>query len=146
LWATQIEEIRSVNLPFQNNVEFCPIDITDICNVVQTMVTEKKTGSLLSKIHDEYSSQIFILTGPEATNGEKIIQMLTSATQFSQLKYQHTRLMDVRYYLESLSRNISFYSRIKKEDSQRYRDELDELEYRTKAYVAPNSKVEKKNT
>jgi hypothetical protein len=108
------------------------------------MVTEKKTGSLLSKIHDEYSSQIFILTGPEATNGEKIIQMLSSATQFSQLKYQHTRLMDVRYYLESLSRNISFYSRIKKEDSQRYRDELDELEYRTKAYVAPNSKVEKK--
>ncbi|KAI8876047.1 hypothetical protein K501DRAFT_262806 [Backusella circina FSU 941] len=138
LWATQIEEVRSLHFPFPNDIEFCPIDITDVCNVIQKMVTEEKTGPFLFEISDSYSGQIFTLTGPEATNGKKIVQMMSSATNFSQLKYQHTRLMDVRYYLESLSRNISFYSRVKKEDSQRYHDELDELEYRKKAYVAPN--------
>ncbi|RCH82220.1 hypothetical protein CU098_006118, partial [Rhizopus stolonifer] len=138
LWACQIESRKSIGLPLAHDTKICPVDISDVCHVVASLVTNQE-GSLLSDVHDVHASQSYTLTGPEAITSKELIDMISHATRFKQIKYQMMRPMDTVFYLKSLSHNIWYDERIKKEKSRIYFDSLDNGHmYRLNAFTVPN--------
>jgi hypothetical protein len=139
LWAPFIEKHRHLPLPVPDDTEMCPIDITDICKVIEQLlvVDGREWRSELDDLHD---GQVYTLTGSQMTNPKSLVQMLSQATGYAKMEYRWTRPMDLAYYLQELKRDIWFDARLKQENAQIYRDDLDNFNYRSKAFAAPTSK------
>lgn len=139
LWASQVDETRTISLPMALDTEICPIDISDVCRTIESFVVDRDNHTALSTLYDHHVGQVYTLTGPEALTSKEILQMMSNATRFSQFKYHMVRPMDTSYYLKNLSHNIWFDERIKNERLHAYRDLLEcENGYRTKALAVPN--------
>lgn len=139
LWSTYAEKYRQFVLPVSDNTKICPVDITDVCNVIELLCL--KNGNHLCKtLDDEHDGQVYLLTGPEAVSGKRINEYLIEATGYQKFKFSQIRPMDLSYYLSGLGKDVWFDARMKREMSQIYHDEYDTFDYRTKAFCNPTGK------
>jgi hypothetical protein len=144
LWASLVDQTRTMALPLGLDTEICPIDISDVCRTIENFVTSQDRRTTLDTLNDKHAGQVYTLTGPEALTSKEIIQFMSNATTYKQFKYHMVRPMDIKYYLKNLSHNIWFDERIKNERLQSYRDLLEcENGYRLKALAVPNGKKKK---
>lgn len=142
LWASQVDQTRTMALPLSLEAEICPIDISDVCHTITSFVLKDPVAAasqFLDRLHDNHVGQVYTLTGPEALTSKEILQMMSNATSYEGFKYHMARPMDISFYLRTLSHNIWFDARLKNEKLQLYRDLLEcESSYRSKALFAPN--------
>ncbi|CAO3593911.1 unnamed protein product [Absidia cylindrospora] len=143
LWAPFIEKHRHLPLPVPDDAEMCPIDITDICKVVEQLVTQQLGGmeearTWKSALNDEHDGQVYTLTGSQMASPKAMVQMLSQATGYTKMEYKRTRPMDLAYYFEELKRDIWFDARLKQENAQIYHDDFTTFNYRSKAFAAPS--------
>ncbi|KAF7729237.1 hypothetical protein EC973_004767 [Apophysomyces ossiformis] len=138
LWAPYVEKYRRWPLPMPDNAEICPIDISDVCKVVEELVLDTSSKTLRA-LDDYHVDQVYTLTGPQAVTGKQLVDLLTKATGFQKFEYQLTRAMDLGYYLHDLKKDIWFDARIKQENAQIYRDTLDGYAYRSKSFGPPTA-------
>ncbi|KAG2234407.1 hypothetical protein INT48_003634 [Thamnidium elegans] len=137
LWASQVDQTRTMSLPLSSDTEICPIDITDVCLVLEKLVLDDDQ-KLLSRLDDNHVGQVYTCTGPESVTSKDLMQMMSNATSYDSFKYLMARAMDTKFYLNNLGRNIWFDARIKNEKNQAYHDLLETNSYRTKVLVVPN--------
>ncbi|CAO3652742.1 unnamed protein product [Mucor hiemalis] len=139
LWSSYAEKQRKLLLPVNEDTEICPVDIADVCKVLESLLLceEKK---LRSTLEDEHDGQVYSLTGPEALNGKQIVKQLADATGYEQFKFYRGRPMDLGYYLRDLGKDVWFDARLKQEMSQIYHDKFENEDYKKKAYNVPTDK------
>ncbi len=136
MWSNYAEKNRKLILPLTEDTEICPVDIADVCKVIESLLLcENK--NLRNAIEDQHDGQVYCLTGPEAINGKRMVELLANATGYEQFKFCHGRPMDLGYYLSGLSKDVWFDARLKQEMSQIYHDTFDKEEYTKKAYGIP---------
>ncbi|KAI8391795.1 uncharacterized protein BYT42DRAFT_543288 [Radiomyces spectabilis] len=138
LWASYVEKHRRFPLPIPDDTEICPIDMSDICKVIEELVLDRNKN-LVSKLEDDHIGQVYTLTGPQSVTGKQIMEMLCETTGYTKLTFEPTRSMDIRYYLENLRRDIWFDARLKQENRQIYHDTFEGYSYRTKAFAIPTA-------
>ncbi|KAI8337360.1 hypothetical protein EDC96DRAFT_450319 [Choanephora cucurbitarum] len=127
LWAYQVESKRTLELPLAYDTGICPVDISDICHVVTSLLTQKQDQNVtLVDLDDKHSMQLYTLTGIEPVTSKDLIQILIDATQYNKMAYRLIRPMDTSFYLRNLSHNIWFDERIKREKSKIFYDNLDD--------------------
>lgn len=145
LWSSYAEKQRKLLLPVNEDTEICPVDIADVCKVLESLLLceEKK---LRSTLEDEHDGQVYSLTGPEALNGKQIVKQLADATGYEQFKFYRGRPMDLGYYLRDLGKDVWFDARLKQEMSQIYHDKFENEDYKKKAYNVPTGKEVKFET
>lgn len=136
LWSNYMEKHRQLILPLHENIDICPIDIGDVCEVVRLICLDNT--EVRKELEDKHDGQVYVLTGPEKLNGKRIIDHVINATGYQHFKYCRIRPMDLRYYLSDLCKDIWFDARIKRELSQIYRDEYNNQDYKTKAFSCPS--------
>lgn len=147
LWSNYAEKHRQMLLPLTENTEICPVNIADVCKVIESLLLleqdDKKNKKVLkTHLDDQHDGQVYTLTGPEAISGKRLVELLTSATGYQQFKYCHGRPMDVGYYLSGLSKDVWFDARLKQEMAKIYRETFETAEgYKDKAYAIPTGKV-----
>ncbi|KAL0080093.1 hypothetical protein J3Q64DRAFT_1752650 [Phycomyces blakesleeanus] len=139
LWAALVEKHRHLALPMAENTEICPIDISDICNVVEQLVLDPKEKRLVDSLDNDHIDQVYTLTGPAMINGKQLADSLSEATGYDKMVYRHVRPMDLNYYLNELRKDIWFDARLKQERAQLYRDSFDNDSYRSKAFAIPTA-------
>ncbi|ORZ22122.1 hypothetical protein BCR42DRAFT_367797 [Absidia repens] len=145
LWAPLVEKHGCVPLPITEDAELCPIDITDICKVIEHLVVEEKNEQGAGKLQwkaeldEQHHGQIYTLTGSQPTNPKALVQMLAQATGYKKMEYRGTRPMDLAYYLQDLKHDIWFDARLKQENARIYQDDLLGFNYRSKVLVAPTN-------
>lgn len=139
LWSNYAEKNRQFILPFNQDTEICPVDITDVCSVIELLCLDKD-NFVCKPLDDEHDGQVYSLSGPEAVNGKSISEYLIAATGYQNFKICQSRPMDLSYYLSGLGKDVWFDTRIKKEMAQIYHDEYDDMDYRYKAYCNPTGK------
>lgn len=152
LWASQVDQTRTMALPLSLEAKICPIDISDVCHTITSFVLKDPAAAnatsasqFLDRLQDNHVRQVYTLTGPEALTSQEILQMMSNATSYEGFKYLMARPMDISFYLRTLSHNIWFDARLKNEKVQLYRDLLEcEASYRSKALFAPNGKYIKR--
>lgn len=145
LWASYVDRHRRLPLPLPLDAELCPIDITDLCRVVEQLVLEVSGPvDIRPCLQDEHAGQVYTLTGPQAVNIKELIQTLNTTTGYGKLEYQYVRPMDTLYYLNNLPKDIWFDARLKQESREMYHDSLDGFAYRTRVFAAPTGKGSKK--
>ncbi|ORY99922.1 hypothetical protein BCR43DRAFT_521127 [Syncephalastrum racemosum] len=132
LWTSMIERSRVLSLPVPAGAEICPIDISDVCKVVEELVVR-------SNNNDQHAGQVYTLTGPQTLRIKDLIQWMRSATGFKKLEFVFTRPMDTAYYMQELRNDIWFDARIKREHSLIYQDTLDGYAYRSRILGAPSA-------
>ncbi|KAG0746712.1 hypothetical protein G6F57_007732 [Rhizopus arrhizus] len=139
LWATNAEKTRKFMLPLAEDVDICPIDISDVCQVIEAIVlnSEKQLMEQMDQCHD---GQVYTLSGPESLNGKQIAKMMADATGYQNYKFHQARAMDIAYYLENLGMDIWFDARLKQEMAKTYQETFKEENYRRRAYDIPSIK------
>jgi hypothetical protein len=135
-----MEKHRQLILPLHDTVEICPIDITDVCKVIQVLCLDEN-NNLRQELDDRHDGQVYILTGPEKVNGQRIIKHVIEATGYQNFKLSRCRPMDLSYYMRDLCKDIWFDARIKHEHSQIYRDQYEHQDYKSKAFASPTGKL-----
>ncbi|KAG1438286.1 hypothetical protein G6F56_012701 [Rhizopus delemar] len=126
-------------LPLSENVDICPIDIMDVCNVIESLILDQQK-ELVEQMNSSHDGQVYILSGPESLNGKQMAQMMAEATGYQNYKYNQARPMDISYYLENLGMDIWFDARLKQEMSKIYQESFTNQDYRQKAYAIPSQK------
>ncbi|KAI8885847.1 NAD(P)-binding protein [Backusella circina FSU 941] len=139
-WATYIEKTSQILLPLAEDVSICPIHISDVCQVIETLLLDSTSCTPVQEINERHREQIYTLSGPESISGKNIVELLSKATGYSRFKYYQGRPMDLRYYLDNLSHDIWFDARLKMEMRQIYRDLIDHHSSYEKAYSLPSAK------
>ncbi|KAI9281649.1 hypothetical protein BY458DRAFT_499277 [Sporodiniella umbellata] len=139
LWASDSEKSKRLMLPITDNVELCPIDIGDVCRVIEALILDSN-HNLVNNLNQNHDGQVYTLSGPEAINGKQMATLLATSTGYPNLKFQQTRPMDVSYYLENMGMDIWFDARLKQEMSKIYQDSYTNEEYRYRVYGAPTVK------
>ncbi|ORX55160.1 NAD(P)-binding protein [Hesseltinella vesiculosa] len=139
LWAPFIEKHRHLPLPMPGDAEMCPIDISDICKVVEHLVLEPHGQSWRTQLEENHVGQVYTLTGSQPVNPKLLVNMLSQATGYNKMEYKWARSMDLAFYLQDLQRDIWFDARLKQEFAQIYRDNLETYEYRSKVLSAPTA-------
>lgn len=139
LWSNYAEKNRKIILPLTEDTEICPVDITDVCKVIETLLLDS-IKSLKPSIDDKHDGQVYSLTGPESISGKRMVELLANATGYQQFKYCHGRPMDLRYYMSGLGKDVWFDARLKREMSQIYHDTFETVGYKDKAYCIPTGK------
>ncbi|KAI7849757.1 hypothetical protein BDC45DRAFT_488909 [Circinella umbellata] len=140
LWSTYVEKHRHLPLPIPENAEICPLDITDLCRVVENLIlTTDNKKNIQSALMDDHVGQVYTLTGPQAVNGKNLVHLLGKSTGYEKFEYRFVRPMDTGYYLSDLPKDIWFDARVKHEKSQIYSDTLEGYEYRTRLLRAPTA-------
>ena len=133
-----MEKHRHLPLPIPENAEICPLDITDLCRVVENLIlTTDNKKNIQSALMDDHVGQVYTLTGPQAVNGKNLVHLLGKSTGYEKFEYRFVRPMDTGYYLSDLPKDIWFDARVKHEKSQIYSDTLEGYEYRTRLLRAP---------
>ncbi|KAI8094829.1 uncharacterized protein B0P05DRAFT_523574 [Gilbertella persicaria] len=136
LWSNYAEKHRQVLLPLSEDMEICPVAISDVCKVIESLLVQDGQTKPLDDAHD---GQVYTLTGPQI-NGKQLVEYLSSSTGYAHFKYRHGRPMDLSYYLSGLSKDIWFDARLKQEMSHMYHDTFDRKAYKDKAYATPTDK------
>ncbi|KAI7892351.1 uncharacterized protein EV154DRAFT_504883, partial [Mucor mucedo] len=136
LWANYAEKNRKMILPLREDTEICPVDISDVCRVIEELVLDK-TSEALKPLDDRHDGQVYSLTGPESISGKRMVELLCQATGYQSFKYCHGRPMDLVYYMSGLAKDVWFDARLKREMSQIYHDTFETAAYREKAYCTP---------
>ncbi|KAI7863877.1 hypothetical protein BDF14DRAFT_1733201 [Spinellus fusiger] len=136
LWSSYIEKYHHLPLPMAETTDICPIDVTDICRVVEVLVLDQQK-QLMPALEDQHQDQVYTLTGPASINSKQLADDLRDATGFNGMTYRQVRPMDLKYNLQELRKDIWFDARIKQESAQLYRDALDGESYSTKAFAVP---------
>ncbi|KAG1440409.1 hypothetical protein G6F56_011939 [Rhizopus delemar] len=126
-------------LPFKEDVEMCPIDIGDVCKVIESLLLDGD-DRLVEQMDQNHDRQVYTLSGPESLNGKQMASMLANATGYKNYKFQQTRPMDISYYLENIGLDIWFDARLKQEMSKIYQETFRDEEYRYRAYGVPSAK------
>ncbi|KAG0738983.1 hypothetical protein G6F57_001638 [Rhizopus arrhizus] len=139
LWASHSEKTKQFMLPVTEDVEICPIDITDVCKVIEALIMDN-SNQFSMFLDDQHEDQVYTLSGPESVNGKQIAQMLADATGYENYKFNQMRPMDLSYYLENLGMDIWFDARLKQEMSKMYHDTFINDEYSKRAFAAPSAK------
>jgi hypothetical protein len=139
LWATYIEKYRQMLLPLTEDTDICPIHISDVCKVIESLLVDPQGHRPLPTLDEKHSQQVYTLTGPEPINGKHFVELLSSATGYTKFKFCHARPTDVQYYLDGLANDIWFDQRIKQEMTQLYKDGFGN--YNEKAYSVPSRKL-----
>ncbi|KAI9473472.1 MAG: hypothetical protein EXX96DRAFT_578149 [Benjaminiella poitrasii] len=140
LWSNYAEKHRAMILPVAEDKDICPIDIGDVCKVVEMLLIDNTNYLSRPCLEDRHDGQVYMLTGPEAINGKRLVELLSLTTGFRQFKFVFSRPMDISYYLGGLGKDVLFDARLKHERSQIYHDTFQENEYRNKAYNCPSEK------
>ena len=120
--------------------ELCPIDIIDLCKVIEVLLLDAHKNTLPG-LDDEHCGQVYTLTGPQSVNCKQILTSLIKATGYTKMQYKFTRPMDTSYYLEGLKHDIWFDARIGQERAATYKDTLTSYSYRSKAFSTPTGKT-----
>jgi uncharacterized protein YbjT (DUF2867 family) len=141
LWSNYAEKHRQMLLPLTENTEICPVDIADVCKVIESLLLDNQNKIFKANLDDEHDGQVYTLTGPEAVSGKRMVELLTSATGYQQFKYCCGRPMDLGYYLSGLSKDVWFDARLKQEMSRIYHETFDSEGYKDKAYAIPTGKA-----
>ncbi|KAI9016289.1 hypothetical protein CLU79DRAFT_706980 [Phycomyces nitens] len=141
LWAPFVEKHRYLPLPISAEVEICPIDIQDVCEVIESMTVNKDTGLLLYNVPENYGGQTYILSGPESLNGQQIANLMASTTGYKLLVYRNSRAMDLSHYLKTMAKDIWFDARLKQERNQAYHSQLDNHDYASRAFGSPSASL-----
>lgn len=131
-----MEKHRQMILPMTQDTEICPVDITDVCKVVEGLLIDPVSHTY-KQLNDKHDGQVYTLTGPEMLNGQRIVELLTLSTGYEHFKFCHGRLMDLGYYMSGLNKDVWFDARLKQEMSQIYHDTYEHSSYRDKAYANP---------
>ncbi|KAI8064444.1 hypothetical protein BC940DRAFT_276929 [Gongronella butleri] len=128
LWAAFIEKQRVFPLPMAPSVEFCPVDIQDVCECIDALVLTTGHGAdetvvdqgrrVAMELHDQHNGQVYTLTGPRMVDGKQLVQMMGTATGYPRFRYQMIRPMDLQYYLRFLQKDIHFDARLKKDKTR----------------------------
>ncbi len=139
LWSNYAEKHRQLLLPIKEDTEICPVDITDVCKVIEILLIDSKSQQY-KDLSDQHDGQVYTLTGPETVHGKRLVEFLISATGYSHFKFHQGRPMDLNYYLSGLSKDVWFDARLKREMSQMYHDKFQEKTYTEKAYDIPTGK------
>lgn len=139
LWSNYAEKNRTLILPLTVDTEICPVDITDVCLAIESLLLDCKQ-LLRTSLDDKHDGQVYSLTGPQSISGKSMVELLVHATGYQRFKYFHGRPMDLNYYLSGLSKDVWFDARLKGEMSQIYRDRFDKVAYNDKAYCIPTGK------
>lgn len=139
LWSNYAEKNRKIILPLTEDTEFCPVDITDVCKVIECLLLDD-LQTLKPVIDDQHDGQVYSLTG-DSVSGKRMVELLASATGYQQFKYCHGRPMDLVYYMSGLGKDVWFDARLKREMSQIYHDTFETSGYTEKAYCIPTGKV-----
>ncbi|KAG2232699.1 hypothetical protein BDF21DRAFT_386334 [Thamnidium elegans] len=139
LWSNYAEKNRTLILPLTAVTEICPVDITDVCLAIESLLLDCKR-LLRTSLDDKHDGQVYSLTGPESISGKSMVELLIHATGYQKFKYFHGRPMDLNYYLSGLSKDVWFDARLKGEMSQIYHDRFDKVGYNNKAYCIPTEK------
>ncbi|KAI8374881.1 hypothetical protein BD560DRAFT_488950 [Blakeslea trispora] len=141
LWACQVESKRVIELPLAQDVRLCPVDISDVCHVVTSLLTQQQGEiAVFADLNDQHSSQLYTLTGINSVNGKDLVQILIDATKCNKIAYKQARYMDTSFYLKNLGHNIWFDERLKQEKSRIFFDALDHTcSYRQNIVILPNS-------
>ncbi|KAI7906363.1 uncharacterized protein BX663DRAFT_496152 [Cokeromyces recurvatus] len=138
LWSNYAEKHRAIILPMAEDKEICPIDIEDVCKVIEILVLDNESHLCKPYLEDKHDGQVYILTGPESMNGKQLVEKLAESTGYHQFKYLYSRPMDISYYLTGLGKDVLFDARLKHERYQIYHDTFDDKAYKTKAYAYPS--------
>ncbi|KAI8074965.1 hypothetical protein BC940DRAFT_314661 [Gongronella butleri] len=138
LLAPYVEKHRHLALPMPDEAEMCPIDVSDVCKVVEHLLM-MGGPKFKDQLDDSHVGQVYTLTGSQSVNPKLLVNMLSQATGYNKLEYKWTRSMDLVYYLQDLQRDIWFDARLKQEVAQIYRDSLETFDYRSKVLAAPTS-------
>ncbi|KAI8991781.1 hypothetical protein BDF20DRAFT_846341 [Mycotypha africana] len=139
LWSSYAEKQRSLLLPLASDTTICPIDIEDVCKVVEELLIDNKQQTC-KPLEDRHDGQVYVLTGPESFTAGQIVDILARATSYDHFKYRQGRPMDVSYYLKGLGKDIWFDARLKSERSKIYHDSFSNNNFKDKAYAAPTAK------
>ncbi|EPB92363.1 hypothetical protein HMPREF1544_00661 [Mucor circinelloides 1006PhL] len=139
LWSNYVEKHRQMILPMTQDTEICPVDITDVCKVIEGLLVDPVSHTY-KQLNDKHDGQVYTLTGPEMLNGQRIVELLTLSTGYEHFKFCHGRLMDLGYYMSGLGKDVWFDARLKQEMSQIYHDTYEHNSYRDKAYANPTDK------
>ncbi|KAI9281938.1 hypothetical protein BY458DRAFT_429398 [Sporodiniella umbellata] len=139
LWATNSEKTRNLMLPLSEDACICPIDISDVCMVIENLVVSKDKD-FVQRLDSSHDGQVYTLSGPESLNGIQMAKMIADATGYKNYKYYQSRPMDVSYYLENLGMDVWFDARLKQEMSKIYQESFTGLEYKQRAYAIPSQK------
>lgn len=126
-------------LPLAEDVDICPIDISDVCQVIEAIVLNSKK-QLMEQMDQCHDGQVYTLSGPESLNGKQMAKMMADATGYQNYKFHQARAMDISYYLENLGMDIWFDARLKQEMAKTYQETFKEESYRQRAYDIPSSK------
>ncbi|KAI8973194.1 hypothetical protein BDF20DRAFT_880918 [Mycotypha africana] len=140
LWSFQTEATRTIALPLFEDVKICPIDISDVCQVIFRLVTDDN-GNILTDLKDSHSGQVYILAGPCAMTVRDIVGYLKEATEYQNFGLKDktiTQSIDTGHYLKHLSQNLRFDKRLKMDRIKAYQDNLDgRLAYRNYILWSP---------
>lgn len=147
LWAPFVEKHAQLPMPLHPDTELCPIDMTDLCSVVQAIVLNWDHSILPVHLDNEHDGQVYTLTGPEPVTAKELVTRLAKATGCDSLKYKAVRPMDTQFYLEQLAHDIWFDARIKQEQRLMYNDPLSKgaYDYSTRAFALPTGILQQWN-
>ncbi|ORX60483.1 NAD(P)-binding protein [Hesseltinella vesiculosa] len=123
LWTSYVEKKRAFPLPMDGSIEFSPIDIQDVCESAETLVTTsdcKGNKTMTGELQAQYAGQVYTLTGPRSVNGKTLLQSLSQATRFPRFQYHLMRPMDFQYYFSLLPKDVYFDARIKADQARLY--------------------------
>ncbi|KAG2186144.1 hypothetical protein INT43_002582 [Umbelopsis isabellina] len=136
LWSSYIERYKALPMSISADVNLCPIDLEDVCQIVDNLVLDN--GEIRSQLDAEHVGQVYTLTGPKHVSGKDLVNLLAKTTGYDKLLYQQVRRMDMSYYLNEIGRDIWFDARVKRERTQIYNDELANYNYKSRVFAAPN--------
>lgn len=144
LWAPYVEKHAQLAMPLHPDTELCPIDMVDLCSVVQAIVLNWDHSILPVHLDNEHDGQVYTITGPEPVTAKELVTRLAKATGYESLKYKTVRPMDTQFYLEQLAHDIWFDARIKQEQRLMYNDPLSkgEYNYSTRAFSLPTGMIQ----
>ncbi|KAH8549507.1 hypothetical protein BGW37DRAFT_501448 [Umbelopsis sp. PMI_123] len=137
LWSSYIERHRKLPMTISDDTHLCPIDLEDLCHIVQNMVLNDD-GHIRCELDEQHVGQIYTLTGPKRISGKELVQLLADTTGYQKLTYHRTRRMDLSFYLQELGKDIWFDARVKREKAQMYQDDFVNYGYKSKVFSAPS--------
>ncbi|GAB5592391.1 hypothetical protein Unana1_07291 [Umbelopsis nana] len=136
LWSHYIERHRMLPMTINDDIKLCPIDLEDLCHIVQELVIDK--DQIREHLDDQHVGQTYTLTGPQHISGKELVHLLAESTGYKKLAYHRTRPMDLSFYLNELGKDIWFDARVKRESAQIYNDDFANYSYKSKVFGAPS--------
>ncbi|RUS15671.1 hypothetical protein BC937DRAFT_92155 [Endogone sp. FLAS-F59071] len=131
LWADYVQEKRQFPLTISEQDKFTPLNINDLARVLIALVAQGK-NALQPTLNDQYNNQTYTLTGPEAIDGDRIIEELKRSTGISDCKFQQLKRQELERYLKELTNSQPYQERLREQEVQVTLQKLDNQNRRLK--------------